>query len=372
MTDAGELHKEKRSFARVPSAMIHDSRISSGALRCYAHMHWRYGQNHLNFEGRKSIATYLGVSETMVTRYLKELEAYGWIVVVVREPDAKTGQRKTPYYHVFERRKASDIFRKEYACKSGETIRAKSKIEHRKLRSGKGGRPTHKEKTPEPTGVLGKQSEEPETQVYVYANSSSHGDVNSSSHGSVVNSSSPAQVNSSSHELDAVKSSYLDAKELKDPAPEKTGADEVLSHIQNQISEPEIAVVPSKKPAEPTPKEIDAWIEAWIQNLPAPPLQNQYGRKVNRTSAKALIKAGYTYANMAEYMAALYHDPFWEGKVIQLGYIADHMPAWLKGTPKANGSTPRPSPAPTPPTPHGVGLPPEVFARKAAKEREAS
>lgn len=254
MTDAGELHKEKRSFARVPSAMIHDSRISSGALRCYAHMHWRYGQNHLNFEGRKSIATYLGVSETMVTRYLKELEAYGWIVVVIREPDQKTGQRKTPYYHVFEKRKASDIFRKEYACKPGETLRSKSKIEHRKLRSGKGGRPTHKEKTPEVVVEQGKESENPETQVYVYANSSSHGDVNSSSHGSLVNSSSPAQVNSSSHELDAVKDSYLDAKELKEIAAD--AAPEVLSRIHNENSSTGSNKSPSK-PKRKTPHESE-------------------------------------------------------------------------------------------------------------------
>lgn len=201
-------------------------------------------------------------------------------------------------------------------------------------------------------------------------NSSSHGGVNSSSHGDQVNSSSPSAVNSSSHELDAVKDSYLDAKEQKDPAPEKTDADEVLSHRQNQISEPEIAVVPSKKPVEPTPKEIDAWIAAWIQNLPAPPLQNQYGRKVNRTSAKALIKAGYTYENMAAYMASLYHDPFWEGKVIQLGYIADHMPAWLKGTPKANATPPRPSPAP-PPRASSPGAP-NLRAREASERKAAA
>lgn len=367
MTDAGELHKEKRSFARVPSAMIHDSRISSGALRCYAHMHWRYGQNHLNFEGRKSISTYLGVSETMVTRYLKELEAYGWIVVVIREPDQKTGQRKTPYYHVFEKRKASDIFRKEYACKPGETLRAKSKIEHRKLRSGKGGRPTHKEKTPETVAVQGKEAEESETQVYVYANSSSHGHVNSSSHGDQVNSSSPALVNSSSHELDAVKDYYLDAKELKESAPQN-GATEVLSHRQSQISEPEIAPSPSKKSPTPTDDEIKAFITAWIQNLPAPPTTNQYGRTSNRNAAKGLIKGGYTHEQMARFMAALYTQAFWQGKMIPLTHIADHMPAWLKGA----TTPPRPSPAPTPTAPHGVGLPPEVFARKAAKEREAS
>lgn len=220
MTDAGELHVEKRSFARVPSAMIHDARISPGALRCYAHMYWRYGKNETNFEGRRSIATYLSVSEKMVSKYIKELEAYGWIVVVERAKDEKTGQHKTPYYHVFERRKASDIFRTVYTCKDGEKIRAKPTLsdkEKRKLRTGKGGKPTHKPKE------QASDDPKPETLVPDYENSSSHAHENSSSTGTQENLSTPAHENLSTRNLDTVKDSYLDAeKELAaDAAPKR-------------------------------------------------------------------------------------------------------------------------------------------------------
>lgn len=58
-------------------------------------------------------------------------------------------------------------------------------------------------------------------------------------------------------------------------------------------------------------------------------------------------------------------------------YISKILIRWQKEGRNApaqssNGTRPTPAAAPAPTAPHGVGLPPEVFARKAAKEREAS
>lgn len=182
MTDSGQLHEKERQFAKVPAALIHDKRISPGAVRCYAHMHWRYGKSHLNFEGRQSIADYLGVSERSISAYIKELEAFGWVVVVEREFNPKTGHYQTPYYHVFEVRKAAHHFRQTYQCAEGEHVRDLPKLTNKELhksRKGIGGRKANRVNSSSP------------------GNSSSHGEGNH-------------PVNSSSTYLDAVKD-YPDA-----------------------------------------------------------------------------------------------------------------------------------------------------------------
>jgi hypothetical protein len=144
MSDSGTLHSKARTFAKVPSRMIHDTRISAGAVRCYAHMHWRYGSNHQNWEGRRSVAEHLGISERTVSTWIRELEAHAWIVVVERDYNEKSGNYTTPYYHVFESPREAHLFRKTYQAKEGERVRSLPKPEERKSRKGVGGRPTHR------------------------------------------------------------------------------------------------------------------------------------------------------------------------------------------------------------------------------------
>ena len=142
-------------------------------------------------------------------------------------------------------------------------------------------------------------------------------------------------------------------EEPKDSAP-KNGApidvqatDEVLRVVSAEKLSSEIAPSPSKTSSAPTDDEVKAFIAAWLQNLTAPPATNQYGRVGNRNAAKGLIKRGYTHEQMARFMAALYTQPFWQGKVIPLTHIADHMPAWLESAKKPAAPTNGVPPAPT-------------------------
>lgn len=158
----GQLHQRSRNYGKVPHAIMHDLKLTDGAVRLYAHMHWRYGSNHQNFEGRRSMAQMLGVSERTISNRTRELEAAGWIVVVERNFDEKSGAYRTPFYHVFETRKAARQFRAEYKPADGERVRPRPKLaedELRKSRVGKGGKPSHKpqqqeeQTTPETIGT---------------------------------------------------------------------------------------------------------------------------------------------------------------------------------------------------------------------------
>lgn len=156
--EEGLLHERTRDYGKLPAALMHDKSVSDGAKLLYAHMHWRYGSNQQNFEGRTSIAKLLDVSEATITSRIKELEARDWIVVIERV--AVKGQYRTPFYHVFEVQNSARAFRAVYRCKDGETVRKPSKPKNRVNRKGKGGNPN------------------------VRVNSSSHGDhMNSNSHG---------------------------------------------------------------------------------------------------------------------------------------------------------------------------------------------
>lgn len=143
MTDAGKLHRRSRRFSKVPAALTHDTRISDGAVRLYAHMHWRYGSNCQNFEGRRRMAEYLGVSEKTIGKRVRELEAAGWVIVVERDYNPKTGHYQTPFYHVFELRKEALRFRESYQPKDGEQLRPLPTAPKRKSRAGIGGRPVN-------------------------------------------------------------------------------------------------------------------------------------------------------------------------------------------------------------------------------------
>jgi hypothetical protein len=164
--DDGILHSHDKTFGKLPAVLIHDTGITDGAKVLYAHMHWRYGRNRKNFEGRAKMAQHLGVTETTITKRIQELEAAHWIVVIERGRSDKGGAYQTPFYHIFESQDDAEYFRFYYKPKEGETVRPRSYVEPRKSRKGKGGNPKLKAASTQVHGV----------------NSSSHGAVNSSSH----------------------------------------------------------------------------------------------------------------------------------------------------------------------------------------------
>jgi hypothetical protein len=178
MSDQGTVHSPKPRFAKLPLKLLHDQSITDGAKVLYAHMRWRFGSNGKNFEGRSNMAKFLGVSSTTITNRIKELEAAGWIIVVERVTRNKGGNYQTPFYHVFERLKDSQLFREGYIPTASEVMREKPTVEPRKSRRGKGGNPKFKTST---------------TQV------------------DRVNSDFPRADNSSSHYLDSVD---LDSKDI--------------------------------------------------------------------------------------------------------------------------------------------------------------
>lgn len=142
MTDAGKLHRP--TYGKTPELLMHDLRITDGAVRLYAHMAWRYGDNGDNHEGMKKMAEFMGVSEAAVSKRIKELEARDWIVVVERGYNPQTGKYQTPFYHVFVSQKDCCDFRQSYECADGERIRPKplaDEVRERKSRAGAGGNP---------------------------------------------------------------------------------------------------------------------------------------------------------------------------------------------------------------------------------------
>lgn len=172
MSDQGQLHAP--TFGKVPPELMHDMGITDGAVRLYAHMHWRYGSNHDNHEGQTSMAKYLGVSEVTIRSRIAELEAANWIVAIDRGFDKKSGNFSTCFYHVFVVQSECIEFRQEYVLKEGETLFEQPLPLERKLRKGKGGNsknlPTHAN-----SGYVG----QPNSGYVGGANSSSDGHANS-------------------------------------------------------------------------------------------------------------------------------------------------------------------------------------------------
>lgn len=138
MTDDGVLHNTRRTFGKIMEALLHDTSITDGAIRLYAHMHWRYGQNKKNWEGQRSMAQFLGVSEKTISSRIRELEQNDWVAVVLRGYNPKTGGFQTPYYHIFEDRADCIAFRQEFEPQKNEKIRDKAEARVRKLRKGAG------------------------------------------------------------------------------------------------------------------------------------------------------------------------------------------------------------------------------------------
>lgn len=145
MSEQGYLHHRSNNFGKIPAALMHNKNITDGAKVLYAHMHWRYGGNCQNWEGRESMAEYFGVSETTISNRVQELESHDWIIVVQRGINQNTGNYQTPIYHVFEIQKDCKVWRrKPPMLESEQTIREKKPVKLRKSRKGKGGNPKFK------------------------------------------------------------------------------------------------------------------------------------------------------------------------------------------------------------------------------------
>lgn len=136
MADKGYLHRRAETFGKLPEALMHDTTITDGACRLYSHMHWRYGSNGDNHEGRASMADTLGVSATTISNRTAELVAKDWIVVLVR---TNANGRTTNVYHVFEVQEDCRKWRESHNQPKPE-VQAKA----RKTRQGVGGKPSHK------------------------------------------------------------------------------------------------------------------------------------------------------------------------------------------------------------------------------------
>lgn len=141
MSDQVFTHQRSKNFGKVPAEVMHDKTLTDGAVRLYAHMHWRGGKILESFEGLVSMADYLAVNEKTIRNRVKELEARDWVMVVMRDPDPKTNVFKTHIYHIFEYQVDCRLFRKEYKPAAAETVRLKSAVEERKPRKGAGGNP---------------------------------------------------------------------------------------------------------------------------------------------------------------------------------------------------------------------------------------
>lgn len=119
---------------------MHDQTVTDGAKVLYAHMHWRYGNNHKNFESLASMAKELGVSDQTIANRLHELEAANWVVTIERR-SAEKGNFVSNFYHVFEVQGSAKRFRNSYKATEGEAVRAIPQARVKKSRKGKGGNP---------------------------------------------------------------------------------------------------------------------------------------------------------------------------------------------------------------------------------------
>jgi len=132
----GALHAHGETFGKVFDSLMHNLTLTDGAIRLYAHMHWRYGSNHRNFEGQKNMAEMLGVNDRTIRIRLSELETCGWVVSVPRY--GKDGSRLSNFYHVFESTAEGLQWR------NGQNIQPREIVDTRKARKGIGGLPTHR------------------------------------------------------------------------------------------------------------------------------------------------------------------------------------------------------------------------------------
>lgn len=141
IVDPGFVHNTSPSFGKVPADLMHNQALTDGAVRLYAHMKWRYGQKHENYEGMKSISEYMGVGEKTIAKRIKELERYDWVIVIERGEN-KHGHFSTHFYHVFEVQEDCRKFRLNPIVEVGDKMREKPEVlKSRASRKGIGGNP---------------------------------------------------------------------------------------------------------------------------------------------------------------------------------------------------------------------------------------
>ena len=146
MSDQGSLHQRSTDYGKLPAKLMHDQTVTDGAKILYAHMHWRYGNNHQNFESLSSMGKALGVSDQTIANRVHELEAANWVVTIERR-SAEKGNFISNFYHVFEVQGSAKKFRSSYKSSDGETIREAPLARVKKSRKGKGGNPSNLKKS---------------------------------------------------------------------------------------------------------------------------------------------------------------------------------------------------------------------------------
>jgi len=317
MSDAGQLHKRPATWGKAPARLLHDTNVTDGAVRLYAHMHWRYGQNQDNHEGQRSMAETLGVSEKTIGNRVKELEAKDWIVVIERGINEKTGNYLTNFYHVFERQRDGREFRLEYTPREGERLRSKPAARARKSRKGVGGNP-----------LLIDQARQ-----------------NSSSAGIHQNSSSAHPPNSSSANTDSVDPESLSITRAREQFRVFIPADLALK------------VDPLTFPAAVNAifyAYLDALADPRVNRVPASMMTVLWEQL--RDSAMGIAAAKYTAEQVTAYIIDEYTAPgkdYWRkiDAAIPLKNVANNLPGYVvRKTKQAAKSSFSPQPAPNSPS----------------------
>lgn len=109
-------------------------------------------------------------------------------------------------------------------------------------------------------------------------------------------------------------------------------------------------------------RAIESIIKAWIDGQVVPPVTNQFGNKNVRSNAKAINQAGYTPAQVTAFVKELAAMPYWTGKLIPMGYVANNIAARFAVT---KTTVVHPSHVPFPAadtTPDDVPMTPEAAA----------
>lgn len=97
-------------------------------------------------------------------------------------------------------------------------------------------------------------------------------------------------------------------------------------HEVNERITPELE--PLKKVKEPKGSTgIETIIKAWLDGQSTQPVTNQYGNKGVRSNALALV-GKFTPDQITSYVKELAKQPYWSGKLITIGYVANNIAAY--------------------------------------------
>lgn len=317
MTDNGYLHHRSESWGKVPIELIHDPTVTDGAVRLFAHMHWRYGSDCKNFEGRTSMAEMLQVSETTVSNRIAELVQHDWVIAVER--NTRYG-RKSNFYHVFESQADCIAWRTAHKlAKPAPRTDKTGKPIVRKGRQGIGGQPSHKDDTTKSTQV---DNEPKSTQVDMNQNQSR---LTASIYPDPAF--DPESDSSQRANAVAAQSNLPGIQVVEGTQPPS----EVLE------PSPPVAPAPPKKSKgerQPWTALTDAMHEA-IPDAIRPPGKPHYGK--NNAGAKACYDAGITANEVTAFVQDAYlYDPYIQGKkpgqavpvVMYMSYVQENFKAW--------------------------------------------